>query len=53
MRSARRLDALLISRAVATDRSPQEAAMFDVLYLVLTAALFAFSIAMIRFFDRL
>ena len=27
--------------------------MFDLLYLVLTAALFAISIAMIRFFDRL
>jgi len=27
--------------------------MFDLLYLVLTAALFLISIAMIRFFDRL
>jgi len=27
--------------------------MLDLLYLVLTAALFAISIAMIRFFDRL
>jgi hypothetical protein len=53
MRSARRLEAMLISGAVATDRSPQEAAMFDLLYLVLTAALFVLSIAMIRFFDRL
>ena len=53
MRSARRLEALLISHGVARDRSTQEAAMFDLLYLVLTAALFAISIAMIRFFDRL
>jgi len=27
--------------------------MFDLLYLLLTVALFAISIAMIRFFDRL
>jgi len=27
--------------------------MFDILYLLLTVALFAISIAMIRFFDRL
>ena len=53
MPSACRLDALLIRRAVATERPPRRLAMLDLLYLVLTAALFAVSIAMIRFFDRL
>jgi hypothetical protein len=32
---------------------PRRLAMFDLLYLVLTAALFTMSIAMIRFFERL
>ena len=40
-------------RAALPREASQGAPMFDVLYLVLTAALFALSIAMIRFFDRL
>lgn len=51
MRSERRLDESLTSIALPTCR--REEPMFDVIYLVLFAALFALSIVMIRYFDRL
>lgn len=51
MRSERRLDESLTSIALPSCR--REEPMFDVIYLVLSAALFALSIVMIRYFDRL
>jgi hypothetical protein len=51
MRSERRLDESLTSIALPSCR--REEPVFDVIYLVLFAALFALSIAMIRYFDRL
>jgi hypothetical protein len=54
MRSGRRLEAALTSPALPRVRPPARGGpMLDLLYLLLFVALFAISIAMIRFFDRL